>query len=78
MAKGEAIEKWRDEDGPPSPSQEWTDWWKTHPDADEYSTYPPDHGAYLQELYEEIRRLRLRVAELEAAAPGVKEGGAAT
>lgn len=81
MAKGEAIERWRDEDGPPSPSEEWTNWWEKEAPRRIHveGTYPPDHEDYLNELYEEIRTLRLRVAELEAELEAAaREDGAAT
>jgi hypothetical protein len=50
MAGGEGIEKWRDEDGVPSPTDELRDWW-----LDDHRTVTT---SYLHELYEEIERLR--------------------
>jgi hypothetical protein len=69
MAAGEAAgDKWRDEDGIPSPQEEFGggDWWSKYECDREPMSFPPDHGYYLRELYDEIDNLRARVRELEA------------
>jgi len=65
MAGGEAAtDRWRDEDGIPSPAEEFgpCDWWLRY----EERSYPPDHRSYLRELYAEIQMLRAAVHTLEA------------
>jgi hypothetical protein len=61
MAAGEAAgDRWRDEDGLPSPAEEFgeEDWWVKYERSQEPITFPHDHGSYLRELYDEIAQLR--------------------
>ena len=80
MAGGEtASDRWRDEDGIPSPAEEFggEDWWLKYERAKLPLVMPHDHGSYLKELYDEIATLRREKAELQAELAAVRARTAA-